>query len=255
MPAESAPGNLNRARSLLEQDRVWGAYSLADLEPPFSTKTSWQVGDRALVMIYAGLEPPLLFAHGEPQEVAELLAKVPPGDYQYGLLATHRAGLGSRLHPTRETQMWRMVLRPDGFPHDRAHGAEPLGTGDLPALLHLFDKHADRPDSFGAAQLPGGAFFGIREDGELVAAAGTHVIGTKAGVAAVGNVFTHPAHRRRGFGGRVSRAVVEELLRREIPTIVLNVAMDNAAALGLYRGLGFMPFCGYYEGVGELAAE
>ena len=106
----------------------------------------------------------------------------------------------------------------------------------------------------GAVDLSDRAFFqGAVRTGDV--AAGTHVIGSEAGVAAIGNVFTHPAHRRRGFGGRVSGAVVQELLRREIPTIVLNVAMDNDAALGLYRGLGFMPFCGYYEGVGELAAR
>jgi hypothetical protein len=79
VPADAARGDLSLIRSLLEQDRVWGAYALADLEPPFSTKTSWLVGDRALVMVYAGLAPSLLFAHGEPREVAELLAEIPAG--------------------------------------------------------------------------------------------------------------------------------------------------------------------------------
>jgi len=31
--------------------------------------------------------------------------------------------------------------------------------------------------------------------------------------------------------------------------------MANDSALRLYRDLGFWPFCGYYEGVGELTAE
>jgi len=51
-----------------------------------------------------------------------------------------------------------------------------------------------------------------------------------------------------------SAAVVHELTERGIETIVLNVAMDNTAALHCYRDLGFMPFCGYYEGIGELRA-
>ena len=245
----------NRARSLLEQDRVWSAYALADLEAPFFERTSWRVGTRAVVMVYRGLTPPLLFAHGDPEEVERLLREIPAGTYQYGLLATHRAGLGGRLRSSRETHMWRMGLRPQAFPTGRSSGAEALGADDLPSLLALFGEHADRPDSFDAAQLENGVFFGIRRDGRLVSAAGTHVIGRLAGAAAVGNVFTHPDYRRRGYGARVSAAVVEALLGQGLETIVLNVAMANDSALRLYRDLGFWPFCGYYEGVGELTAE
>ena len=130
-----------------------------------------------------------------------------------------------------------------------------MKASDLSLLLALFDEHPDRPDAFDAGQLENGVFFGIRRNGGLVAAAGTHVIGRAAGVAAVGNVFTHPDHRRRGYGRRVSAAVVEALLGQGVDTIVLNVAMANDSALGLYRGLGFWPFCGYHEGVGDLTAE
>jgi ribosomal protein S18 acetylase RimI-like enzyme len=256
VPADVGPNReSNRARSLLEQDRVWCAYALADLEPPFAGRTTWRTSERAVVMTYRGLTPPLLFAHGEPQEVDLLLCQVPPGTYQYGLLATHRARLGDRLRPARETHMWRMALRPEDFPAGRSRGAQPLEAADLPSLLALFAAHVDRPDSFDAGQLENGAFFGIHRDGSLVSAAGTHVIGRVARTAAVGNVFTHPDHRRRGYGRRVSAAVVESLLAQGIDTIVLNVAMANDSALGLYRGLGFWPFCGYYEGVGELRAE
>ena len=45
-----------------------------------------------------------------------------------------------------------------------------------------------------------GLYGGIREDGELVAVAGVHVLSERHGVAAIGNVFTHPDHRRRGLG-------------------------------------------------------
>jgi ribosomal protein S18 acetylase RimI-like enzyme len=244
-----------RARSLLEQDRAWCAYALADLEPPFVERTSWFVGTDAVVMVYRGLTPPLLFAHGEPDEVDQLLSQVPPGTYQYGLQATHRARLTDRLVPARETHMWRMVLRREDFPKKRARGAEGLAADDLLSLLALFGEHADRPDSFDAGQLESGVFFGIHRNGKLVSVAGTHVIGRAARAAAVGNVFTHPDHRRRGYGKLASAAVVETLLGQGLETIVLNVAMANAAALGLYRDLGFWPFCGYYEGLGELLAD
>jgi ribosomal protein S18 acetylase RimI-like enzyme len=247
--------NLGRVRSLLEQDRAWCAYALADSEAPFAGRTTWFMEDQAVVMVYRGLRPPWLFGHGDPAAVDRLVRQVPSGPYQYGLLATHRSRLGDRLRSKRETQMWRMVLRPEDFPAGRSEGAEPLKTSDLPLLLGLFDEHPDRPDAFDAGQLDTGIFYGIRLAGELVAVAGTHVIGRETRVAAVGNVFTHPDRRRRGFAERASAAVVEALLGQGVGTIVLNVAMANDPALGLYRGLGFWPFCGYYEGVGELTAE
>lgn len=242
----------DRARALLDQDRVWCAYALADLVPPLSAQTTWFVGERALVMVYRGLTPPLIFAHGEPNEVDRLSEAIPDGTYQYGLLATHRARLSPRLRSAREVHMWRMAFRPEDFPAGLAEGTVRLTPGDHAELVNLFADHPDRPDSFDRRQLEGGVFYGVREGGRLIAAAGTHVVSHEAGVAAVGNVFTHPAARRRGHGRRASAAVVDELVRRRIPTIVLNVAMDNAPALALYRGLGFWPFCGYYEGLGDL---
>jgi len=256
VPTESSlDRERSRARSLLEQDRVWCAYALADLEPPFVERTGWHVGDQGLVMVYRGLTPPWLFAHGEPEEVDRLLRDIPTGTYQFSLLATHRSRLGGRLRAPGETHMWRMVLRLVDYPSGRSQGAEVLKASDLPSLLALFGEHPDRPDAFDAGQLENGVFFGIRRNGELVSVAGTHVIGRAAGVAAVGNVFTHPDHRRRGYAGRVSAAVVDALLGQGLETIVLNVAMANDSALGLYRGLGFWPFCGYHEGVGEMTAE
>ena len=83
--------------------------------------------------------------------------------------------------------------------------------------------------------------------------AGTHVVSSQARVAAIGNVYTRRDRRGQGLARRTTGAVAAELLRLGIETIVLNVAMDNAPALSVYRGLGFMPFCGYYEGSGELA--
>ena len=77
-------------------------------------------------------------------------------------------------------------------------------------------------------------------------------VSERRSVAAVGNVFTHPAHRGRGLATRVTAAVVRTLLERRLRTVVLNVAMHNAPALRCYEQLGFWPFCGYDEGVGQL---
>jgi predicted GNAT family acetyltransferase len=82
----------------------------------------------------------------------------------------------------------------------------------------------------------------------LVAAAGTHLVSATYGVAAVGNVFTHPDHRGQGYGTVTTSAVVAELLRRGIRDVILNVGQDNAGAIGIYERLGFERYCPFLEG-------
>jgi predicted GNAT family acetyltransferase len=121
-------------------------------------------------------------------------------------------------------------------------------------MLELFGDRADRPDAFDASQLASRAFYGVWEAERLVAVAGTHVVSEARGVAAVGNVFTHPAYRGRGLATITTAAVVEDLLRRPgMTTIVLNVARENLPAVRCYESLGFWAFYAYHEGVGRLS--
>jgi ribosomal protein S18 acetylase RimI-like enzyme len=239
-----------RLLDLLNQDRAWCAYALADLEPERLHQTWYLAGDQAAVVVFRGLTPAWLTIHGDPLEATSLAARIPPGSYQYALLATHRANLQG-LTVQRETHMWRMVQRATDFPGPPGE-AERLTRGQAGELLELFADHPDRPDAFDASQLDDGFFFGVRRQGRLVAVTGTHVTGPRSRVAAIGNVFTHPDHRGRGYGRQTGAAVVQALLEVGFETIVLNVAMANEAAQNLYRSLGFWPFCGYHEGVGQL---
>ena len=49
-----------------------------------------------------------------------------------------------------------------------------------------------------------------------------------------------PDCRRLGIGRALLRAVIDEAASRELPSIVLEVADDNAAARGLYASAGFV---------------
>lgn len=148
--------------------------------------------------------------------------------------------------------MWRMVLPPEAFTGVPDGSTMALTRADLTSVQALFAGQPSMPDAFHPSQLDHGCFFGVREGGALIAVAGTHVYSESRSVAAVGNVFTRPDHRNRGLARRVTGAVAAALLERGLRTIVLNVAMDNEPAVRAYRALGFMPFCGYYEGAGEL---
>ena len=55
------------------------------------------------------------------------------------------------------------------------------------------------------------------------------------------------------MAARVTSAVVDELLRKKIGTIVLNVNHANTPAMGVYERLGFTRHCSYCEGLAERA--
>ncbi len=81
-----------------------------------------------------------------------------------------------------------------------------------------------------------------------MAAAGPHLVSPTYGVAAVGNVFTHPDYRGRGYGTLTTSAVVAELLGLGMRDVVLNVEQANAVAVRLYERLGFERYCPFLEG-------
>jgi ribosomal protein S18 acetylase RimI-like enzyme len=243
---------LAKARAILVEDRRWAAYALADLEPEHAAHSSWWIEDRSLILVYAGLTPPVLFAFGEPVACARLMPHVPFGQYTFTLPIDVRGALTASLHAEHETAMWRMALIAEPDPAATTHEAVRLGPSDLAELNALFGEHPDRPDSFHPRQLAARCFYGVRRKDQLVSVAGTHVVSETESVAGIGNVFTHPAVRDRGFAREATAAVIGELVQRGISTIVLNVAQSNAAAIRCYHQLGFRPHCAYAEGVGHL---
>src|SRR4051812_28471627 len=78
----------------------------------------------------------------------------------------------------------------------------------------------------------------MRVNGQLVSAAGTHVVSPGARLAVVGNVLTHADFRGRGYATAVTGAVTAELLRT-CDQVVLNVRSDNPPAIGAYLRLGY----------------
>ncbi|MCB0995266.1 MAG: GNAT family N-acetyltransferase, partial [Acidimicrobiales bacterium] len=119
----------------------------------------------------------------------------------------------------------------------------------LDELRSLYGRVADAGSFFVPDLLDTGHYLGRRDNrGTLVAAAGVHVVSARYGVAAIGNVATHPDHRRAGH----ARAVVTNLCHRlvgEVATIGLNVRAANLGARTLYRDLGFDDVADFSEAV------
>jgi ribosomal protein S18 acetylase RimI-like enzyme len=244
-------------RRLLETDRVWCGYALADLDPEHWPHTEWWAEDAALLLLYHAVSPPFLFTHGPDAgrlldaaaAHAKLLISV-PADVCRALEAR-----GYRMQHVK--QMMRMGLAPRAFaPHTGA--ARKLTTDDLRAVESLHsdgDAGGERPDFFLPSMLASGAYAGIFDGGELVASAGTHIVSDRESVAAVGNVYVKRSHRGQGMAKAVTAEVVAGLLDRGIATIVLSVEETNAAAICAYQQLGFQPHTPFVQAVAAVQAS
>ena len=247
-------GDRAAIRRILETDRPWAAYALGDLSPGFFSDCEWNGADPpspALVLLYRGFETPVLFAMGAPERECAAYPKV-----ILSIRPEMLPVLEERYQITRRVPMWRMLLDPRRFTPAQGGGGVRLGPTDLPALERLYaDGQAagEAPDAFAPAMLESGVFFGARAaSGELVSAAGTHLVVPAEGVAAIGNVYTRRDHRGRGLATGVTGAVAAALLAAGLRTVVLNVAQANAAAVRAYEKVGFERYCAHVEGMAAL---
>ncbi len=269
----SATSAADRAeiRRILNQDPAWAAYGLADLQPAFAPHCQWYTttgnGAEGVVLLFTALTPPILLTVGPPAVVAALLAEmhganglpervfisarhehVPPIEHYYRFDLPAR---GTSFH-----RMVRMVLRhPTALPDARLEQVHRLAPVDARRIQQLFTHGgAYTPDAFEPYQLEEGIFYGLdNANGELVAVGGTHIVDWQAGIAAIGNMYTHPAHRGQGHGRLILGAVVHSLRNRGIEKLVLNVNEKNATARRLYAHAGFDEHCDFAEGIGVRA--
>ncbi|NUR68363.1 MAG: GNAT family N-acetyltransferase [Streptomyces sp.] len=109
-----------------------------------------------------------------------------------------------------------------------------LGAGDVPDILDLIAR--TRPGPFLARTVHLGTYLGIRHQGRLIALAGERL--HLPGWTEISAVCTDPAHRGRGLGTRLVRAVAAGIVERG-ETPFLHAAAHNSTAIRLYESLGF----------------
>ena len=250
--------------AFLQRDPVYAAYAIGDLEDAMFGDATWYLAEedgvaRGLVLLYRGLEPPILLTMGESAAVAAALAAMPLPGRIYMAAQCEHLPLIERVYDfsaDRVRPMVRMTVQPDAFqPAERRLQdglLRRLNADDLPAIEALYScGGAFSPDAFHPRQVSDGVFYGVAASGALLSVAGTHLIAPNWGVAAVGNVYTDPAARGQGLARLVTSAVTEEMLKRGVQ-VVLNVDQANAAAIHIYETLGFRTHCPYVEGIGRL---
>jgi ribosomal protein S18 acetylase RimI-like enzyme len=240
--------------AFLKRNRLYAAYAIGDLEPEMSQHTHWYVAEaagqaRSLALHFTAMDPDVLFLMGETPGLAIILGSaLRPGRVYASAMPEHLSALRSYYRLGQPTRVIRMALDINAFRpvSGKVRRLSPAFTRQLERLYSMGEG-----DAFSAYQVAQGVFYGVTDKDRLVATAGTHILSETYGVAAVGNVFTHPEHRRQGLGTLCTNAVVQELLARRIRTIVLNVYEGNETALRLYQRMGFREHCRYIEVLAE----
>ncbi len=257
--------DLARVRRMLSTDPIWAAYALADLQPGYAADCRWMTvtttAGEAVALVYRGLEPPVLFTMGHPQALAALLAQADLPEAIYLSIDEGHLPVVSHHYAIEEVRpMWRMVLADtQAVLHCSASSAERQDfavtrlAGEYAADVLQLLTHGGpfTPDAFSPAQMDNGVFFGLYVGQELLAVGGTHIVDFTGGSAAIGNMYTHPAYRRRGYSAAILRAIVRELLQRGVTNIVLNVDQRNPGAQALYLAHGFIVHVPFLEGTGN----
>lgn len=242
-------------RTILELDRPWAAYALGDLSPGFAEHCEWFAlldEPPALVLLYRRFDPPVLFALGSPDRLACLMQEIETPAVSLQVRPDAMAAILPHYRSAELRAMWRMLVGPETFRATAIGEASPLSGADIDAITGLYaDGHqrGEGPDFFDPSMVDQGIFRGVWEGAELVAVAGTHLVAPSYGACAIGNVYTRHDRRCHGLAARVTSAVVSDALRRNLPTVVLNVNQRNAAATRVYERLGFRWYCDFVEGL------
>jgi ribosomal protein S18 acetylase RimI-like enzyme len=218
--------------------------------------TSWfglsdDGGIKAVALLYAGAELPVLLALGpaESEHHAELLRSLLhllPARFYCHLTPGLEAVLNTAYRLESHGRHLKMTLAGPGSPGTvDTRGAERLQPQDEPDLI-AFYADCYPGNWFDPRMLASGEYFAIRQNGRIASVAGIHVYSKTHRVAALGNIATRVELRGQGLGRAVTAALCQDLLKTT-DTIGLNVKADNAPAVRCYQQLGFTKNAEYDE--------
>ena len=235
----------------LETDRTYAAYAIGDLEPSLFQQTRWVAAERAglwcaIALLFRGIDPAALFLMGDPTGLSSILhLRMRARRVYVTCKAEHLAPVSAFYRFEEPKPMWRMTVQASEFRHSPSAEVTALSPRHTEELERLYAQGGG--EAFSPTQLATGVYFGVVDYGQVIAAAGTHLISPTYGLAAIGNVYTQEDRRGRGYGTATTSAVVDQLFGRGIRQVFLNVAQDNTVAIGVYERLGFTKSCAFQE--------
>ena len=229
------------------------AYALGQLEPGLIERARWfrARGDTGtgLVLHSRGGLGDATFLMGETDAVRAILT-IHPGPQQTYVTCQpqHLDAMKAVYRLANQQPMIRMGVKADEFQPVERHGAVRLSGLDVRKINALYTSEG-APSFYAPEHIDTGVYFGVFTEGRLVSIAGTHVVSPQEHVAVVGNVFTHPRYRGRGYATAATSATTAVLLEM-CATVVLTVDPANVPATASYRRLGYEEKCPLVEASG-----
>lgn len=168
----------------------------------------------------------------DAESLDALAALVAPGE-RVLIVQADEIVLPAALSPVATAEVVQMIAQaPIASPGDPR--IEPLTPADAPEMLALATLTQPGPFSLKAQSL--GRFWGIRQDGRLVAMAGERL--RQPGFTELSGVCAHPDLRGRGLGRTLSLFVSAQIGARG-DIAYLHAYAGNDVAIGLYESIGF----------------
>jgi GNAT superfamily N-acetyltransferase len=245
----------NEIEGFLREDIYLHIYSLGDLDDFFWPYTTW-FGSKsdgridAIALMYVGLPLPTLLALSDEHDVmAELLISIQhllPYRFYAHLSPGLETALGTTYDVESHDEHYKMALLDENqISKIDCSEVVRLGTRELASIRALYED--SYPENwFDPRMLETNQYFGIKKENRLVSIAGIHVYSSRYKVAALGNIATHPTHRKKGYGLQVTAKLCQALSGEGID-IGLNVKTDNDAAISCYKKIGFEIVASYGE--------
>jgi len=238
--------------AFLEKDRVWSGYAICDLEPELFSQCEWHAAYSngkviSLCLYFKGFEAPTQITFGNDLGISKIIESIAAPKHVYAhFLSTHKKVLTKYYKFDKLKLMKRMAITKELFT-PVAGSTLRLTENNLSELKNFYAKRAET--FFLPYMLASGVYYAIRKDGTLVSIAGTHASSALHKIACLGNVFTLPSYRSKGYATICTSKVVEDLLLNH-KDVILNVDSKNIPAIKVYKKLGFREHCTYSEGPG-----
>jgi RimJ/RimL family protein N-acetyltransferase len=241
--------------ALLEPRRLYAAYAVGQLDPELiGLIDCWRAADEAggegaFVMYSRGGLGDAMFCMGDPGALEAILALHQGPRQNYATCEPRHVETMSRFFAlASERPMLRMAVTAHAFrapPPASGAFVRRLTGGDARTLNRLYNSEGS-PTYYSGKQIDEGRYFGVFAQDRLVAVAGTHVVSQTEGIAVVGNVFTHPGWRGRGYATLATGATTAHLLGY-CRDVVLTVDPENTPAVRAYQRLGYETICRLVE--------